>query len=122
MAKDSGRAKNKITKETRKEYNTTRNRLDERKKFLVRHKFLTGIERTTLREIIDHFNEFKKKKVQHMKLDDLCLYKKLEQNPDSTTFIEVRDNRKNNPKLYRCISCNGYNKDCDNYEVFKRGK
>ena len=42
-----------------------------------------------------------------------CLWKKMEENPDSTTFMQVRNNPSH--KLYDCVVCKGEPYSCPNY-------
>lgn len=58
---------------------------------------------------------------------EMCLWKEMELNKDSTTFKDVRG--KYSHPLYKCVECDGYDKDCSEYkymsEEFKmylRGK
>lgn len=51
-----------------------------------------------------------------MALDDIidvCIWKKLEQDEDNTTFQHVRGNYDHN--LYRCIECSGEPYTCKDY-------
>ncbi len=52
-------------------------------------------------------------------LEERCLWDKLARDEESTTFMQVCCDDTNHP-LYDCAySCNGLNKDCDNYKVLK---
>ncbi len=44
---------------------------------------------------------------------EMCYWKKMEKNRNSTTFMDVRRN-KNHP-LYKCITCDGFNMYCRGY-------
>jgi hypothetical protein len=46
-------------------------------------------------------------------IDDLCTWKEIEKDPESTTFQDVRDNPDH--KLYKCILCDGYDRACEWY-------
>lgn len=54
-------------------------------------------------------------------IDDLCIWKRIEQDTNSTTFEIVKQTLsegKYHP-LKPCVECGGYNYDCKNY-VIKR--
>ena len=50
------------------------------------------------------------------KLEKLCFWKKLANDPDSTTFQDVEKAGIRSP-LYRCIKCPGDDYDCSGYKI-----
>ncbi len=58
-------------------------------------------------------------------IDDVCIWKEIEQDPKSSTFQDVRRltpaKIKAHP-LYPCIICDGYSYACSNYRDASRYK
>ncbi len=51
---------------------------------------------------------------------ELCVWKAMELNPNSTTFYDVKNgNSGYKHPLYKCISCDGYDKNCKGYRPLK---